>query len=89
MPTLWDANLILEYPFRVGPTTVTLQGYLFNVFNHQIPTDQDTTWSNTPPDPYDAESVADPSQPQRNHNYGLATQRQPPRLFRAALRVSF
>jgi hypothetical protein len=81
MPTLWEANLTLEYPFRVGPATVTLQGYVFNVFNNQIATDEDQIWSNAPP--------YNPDPPQRNPNYGLATQRQPPRLFRAALRVSF
>ncbi len=81
MPTLWEANLTLEYPLRVGPATVTLQGYVFNLFNNQIATDQDQVWSTTPP--------YGPDPPQRNPNYGLVTQRQPPRLFRAALRVSF
>ena len=81
MPTLWEANLTLEYPFRVGPTTVTLQGYVFNVFNNQIKTDQDQVWNDA--GPYDL------NPPQRNENYGLATQRQPPRLFRGAVRVSF
>ena len=81
MPTLWEANLTLEYPFRAGPATVTLQGYVFNLFNNQIATDQDQVWSNTPP--------YSPDPPKNNPNYGLATQRQPPRLFRAALRVSF
>ena len=81
MPTLWEANVTLEYPFRVGPATATVQGYIFNVFNNQIPTDEDMLWSNTPP--------YNPDPPRRNGNYGLATQRQSPRLFRAALRVSF
>jgi len=81
MPTLWEANLTLEYPFRVGPTTVTLQGYVFNIFNNQIATDQDQVWNDAAP--YDL------NPPNRNLNYGLVTQRQPPRLFRAALRVAF
>ena len=81
MPTLWEADLTLEYPFRVGPTTVTAQGYVLNLFNNQIATDQDQVWSATP--------IYDPNPPKSNLNYGLATQRQPPRLFRAALRVAF
>jgi hypothetical protein len=81
MPALWEADLTLEYPFRVGPTTVTAQGYVLNLFNNQIATDQDQVWSATP--------IYDPNPPKSNLNYGLATQRQPPRLFRAALRVAF
>jgi len=81
MPTLWEANMTLEYPFRVGPATVTLQAYVFNLFNNQIAVDQDQLWSATP--------IYDLNAPKSNDNYGFATQRQPPRLFRAAFRVSF
>ncbi len=45
MPTQWEANLTLGYPILIGAATVTLQGYLFNVFNHQTPTYRDTVWS--------------------------------------------
>jgi len=88
MPTLWDANLTVEYPFRVGPVTVTLQGYVFNVFNNQIATQVDQKWKAGPSTSY-PNDIFDPDQPQLNPNYGLITARQSPRFFRAALRVSF
>ena len=88
MPTQWEANLTLEYPLRVGPTTVTLQAFVFNLFNNQIRTGQDMVWSLAQPPGY-PDSIYDPNQPQTNANYGKITARQPPRLFRAALRVSF
>ncbi len=37
----WDANLTLGYPLAIGPVTVTLQAYVFNVFNNQFRTSQD------------------------------------------------
>ena len=52
MPAEWDANLTLSYPIRIGPETITLQGYLFNVFNNQIRTDQDMTWAAERPEDY-------------------------------------
>ncbi len=88
LPMEWDANLTLEYPIVVGPVTVTLQGYLYNVFNNQIETGRDQVWSNQPPADY-PDSLYDPNQPQSNPYYGLTTARREPRLFRAALRVSF
>ena len=88
MPTLWEGNLTLAYPVRVGPAILTLQVYLFNVFNNQLPTNQDTVWSNQRPAGY-PDSVFDPNQAQTNPNYGRATSRQTPRLFRGAVRVSF
>jgi hypothetical protein len=88
MPTQWDANLTLEYPVRVGPTVVTLQAYVFNLFNNQIATSQDMVWSLERPPGY-PESIYDPSQPQSNDNYGKVTARQASRLFRASARVSF
>ena len=78
----------MAYPFRAGPATVTLQGYLYNLFNKQVRTNQDTFLSNQQQDSY-PDSVFDPNQPQTNPNYGLIVSRQPPRLFRAAARVSF
>ena len=88
MPTQWDSSLTLEYPIRIGPVTATLQGYVFNVFNNQIPTNQDTVWSAQQPEGY-PDTIFDANQKQTNPNYGKATSRQSPRLFRAALRVSF
>ena len=88
LPTEWDANLTLGYPIRFGPVTATLQAYVYNAFNNQIRTDQDTVWSDQAPADYPA-SIYDPNQDQNNPNYGKITGRSEPRLFRAAIRVSF
>ena len=45
LPTLWGTNLTLSYPIVIGPATVTLQAYLFNVFNKQIAISRDEEWS--------------------------------------------
>ena len=49
LPTLWEANATLEYPMRLGPTTVTLQGFVYNLFNNQIRTSQDMQWTYATP----------------------------------------
>jgi hypothetical protein len=83
---LWTTEMTLQYPILVGPVTVTLQGYLYNVFNQQIVTSRDEVWSDKTDDyPND---IYDPNQPQRAE-YGEVTGRSSPRSFRAALRVSF
>jgi hypothetical protein len=90
LPTEWDANLTLEYPIAVGPTTVTLQAYVYNLFNNQIALGQDEMWSNPEQQPADyPASLYDPNQPQSNPYYGLTTARQDPRVFRFAAKVSF
>jgi len=88
LPMEWDANLTLAYPIHIGPVTATLQAYVFNLFNNQIRTDQDTTWVDQQPEGYPA-TIYDPNQPSTNVNYGLITRRSDPRLFRAAIRISF
>jgi hypothetical protein len=88
LPTYWYANLTLSYPFAVGPATVTLQGYLFNVFDQQIALTSDEVWSNQRPEGY-PDSIFDPNQEQTNPEYGKITNRQAPRYFRAALKISF
>ncbi len=88
LPTLWGTNLSLNYPIAVGPVTVTLQAYLFNVFNQQIAVDRDNSWSISPPAGYPA-TIYDPNQEQNNPYYGSVTRRQDPRIFRAAVKVSF
>jgi hypothetical protein len=88
LPMEWDANLTVEYPIRFGPLTVTLQGFLYNVFNNQIPTFRDQAWSNQEPPDYPT-SLYDPNQKQSNPYYGLVQDRSGQRLFRAAIRVSF
>jgi hypothetical protein len=86
LPTLWGANLNLSYPFAVGPATVTLQAYLFNIFNKQIAISRDEDWNTSQPDGYPA-TLWNPSQ--NNPEYGKVTGRSDPRVFRAAVKVSF
>ena len=89
LPTLWEASATLEYPMRLGPATVTLQGFVYNLFNNQIRTSQDMEWTYSAPPPPLPYPNYDPNQPNRNENYGKATTRQAPRFFRAAARISF
>lgn len=88
LPTLWDANVTLSYPIAIGPLTVTLQAYCFNLFNNQIAISRDDVWSSSPPAGFPA-TIYDPEQQQTNDNYRRITGRSDPRSFRAALRVSF
>ena len=88
LPTRRGANLTLSYPISVGPATVTIQAYVYNAFNNQVATTRDNSWRLSPPASYPA-TIYDPSQPSDNHEYGKFTSRQDPRLFRAAIRVSF
>ena len=88
LPTAWEANLTLGYPFRVGPATVTVQAYVFNLFNNQIATSRDDVWSDAPPPDYPT-SLYDPNQEQNNPEYGKVTSRQEPRLIRGSLKISF
>jgi hypothetical protein len=88
LPGQWGANLTLSYPVAVGPATLTLQAYLFNLFNEQFAISQDEAWSIQPPPDY-PDSLFDPNQQQNNTEYGKVTARTDPRLFRAAVKVSF
>ncbi|MEO8347470.1 MAG: TonB-dependent receptor, partial [Acidobacteriota bacterium] len=88
LPTLWEANLTLGYSIRVGPATVTIQAYVFNLFDNQIATSRDEVWSDQPPPGYPA-SLFDPNQPKSNLYYGKTTSRQEPRLVRGAVKISF
>ena len=108
LPTQYEANLSLAYPFHIGPATVTLQGYVFNLLNKQIVTNVDNNWqisqgANYPKTPADypnlflapctaaqeGDPVGNHCNEQKNANYGKATSRTDPRLFRAAIKVSF
>jgi hypothetical protein len=88
LPTLWGANLSLSYPIAIGPATVTLQAYLFNVFNKQIAIFRDENWSIEQPEGYPA-TIYDPDQAHPNPYYGYVMDRSSPRVFRAAVKVSF
>jgi hypothetical protein len=88
LPTLWGANLSLQYSFQAGPATVTLQGTLYNVFNAQKATAVDAAWSNSASGNY-PNDVFDPNQPNSNSDYGKVTGPQDPRLFRSAVKISF
>ncbi len=89
MPTLWEASLTVGYPIAVGPATVTLEAYLYNAFNNQIRTNQDVGYTVfAPPEGY-PDTLYNPSVPSNNPDYGKILNRQEPRLFRAAVRVSF
>ncbi|HEY3173973.1 MAG TPA: TonB-dependent receptor, partial [Thermoanaerobaculia bacterium] len=68
LPTLWDANLTLSYPIAIGPLTVTLQAYIFNLFNNQIAISRDDQWSTSPPAGFPA-TIYDPNQSQNNPEY--------------------
>jgi outer membrane receptor protein involved in Fe transport len=98
LPNLYEGNLSLGYPIGLGPVTVTPTVYLFNVFNAQQVTLRDVRYSTSQPEGYTncsgvtyppPCSLYDPNQQQTNPNYHNVTQRQQPRLFRAALKVTF
>jgi hypothetical protein len=88
LPTLWEANLTVGYPILVGPATVTLQAYAFNLFNNQIETQEDVGCTTSRPAGYPG-TLYDPTVPCNNPNYGQILARQSPRLLRGMVRVSF
>jgi len=104
-PTDYDLNLSLAYNATVGPVTITPQLYLFNVINKQLATSYDTQWNlngsfvtDTTSSFYGqaglepgvgtcpAVAVAPCTD---NPDYGKITTRNNPRLFRAAIKVTF
>jgi outer membrane receptor protein involved in Fe transport len=108
LPDQYESNLSLSYPIPVGPATVTIQGYVFNLLNRQGVTNVDNNWQVSPGANYPAtyaqynqlfyppctpsqqsNPVANKCNEQNNPNYGLATSRQDPRLFKVAVKVSF
>ena len=98
LPNLYEMNLSLGYPVAFGPVTVTPTLYLFNAINAQQVTLRDVRYSTSQPEGYTNCSgttfpppctLYDPNQQQTNPNYHNVTQRQSPRLFRAALKITF
>jgi hypothetical protein len=90
LPTLWEANLTLGYPILIGPVTVTLQAYAFNLFNNQIETQEDQGYTIRQPPGYPG-TLYDPDVPpdKVSPNYGHILSRQDPRLIRGAVKISF
>jgi hypothetical protein len=90
LPTLWEANLTLGYPIAVGPLTVTLQAYLFNLFNNQIETGESVFYTTRQPPGYPS-TLYDPNVPpdRVDANYGKIVSRQDPRLLRGAVKIAF
>jgi carboxypeptidase family protein/TonB-dependent receptor-like protein len=92
LPTLWEGSLTLSYPITIGPVIVTLQAYLFNLFNKQVAISRDENWSTynyNSPENFPA-TIYDPNQEKTNiYSYGNVTGRYAPRAFRAALKISF
>lgn len=88
LPTLWEANLTVGYPFTLGPVTVTLQAYALNLLNNQIETSEDIYYTWQPPAGYPA-TIYDSTVPPDNPDYGKVLARQDPRKIRGAVRISF
>jgi hypothetical protein len=101
LPTQYEANLTLGWPIQLGPVTITPQLFVFNLLNKQQETLEDVRFSTSQPAGYSncvgpkgslsnpGCTILDPNQQQTNPNYGKITQRQDPRLFRGAVKVSF
>ena len=89
LPTLWESSLTLGYPVTLGPAAVTVQAYVFNLFNNQIPTWQNPNYTTSQPPGYP--DIYNPVVPPKyvSADYGKNLSRQDPRLFRLAVRVSF
>jgi hypothetical protein len=90
--------MTLGYPIKIGPVTVTPQAFFFNLLNRQQVTLKDVRFSTSQPAGYTNCSgftfpppctLFDANQQQTNPNYDTFTERQSPRLFRAAVKISF
>lgn len=70
--------------------TVTLQAYLFNLFNNQIETGENVLYTIRQPPGYPS-TLYDPNVPpdRVNANYGKIVSRQDPRLLRGAVKITF
>jgi hypothetical protein len=80
--TQYEANFSLAYEFKAGPLTITPRLYVYNVLNRQGEVRVSDAFN--PDGAFDAEGNA-----VQHPNYGKILERQMPRLFRVALRVSF
>jgi hypothetical protein len=80
--TQYEANVSLAYEFRAGPLTITPRLYVYNVLNRQGEVRVSDAFN--PDGAFDANGEAI-----QHANYGKILERQEPRLFRLAMRVSF
>jgi hypothetical protein len=80
--TQYEANLSLAYEFKTGPVTIAPRLYVYNVLNRQGETRVSDAFN--PDGAFDANGNA-----VQHPNYGKILERQAPRLFRVAVRVSF
>ncbi len=80
--TQYEANFSLAYEFKAGPLTITPRLYVFNILNRQGETRVQDAFN--PDGAFDANGNA-----VQHPNYGKIVERQEPRLFRVALKVSF
>jgi len=80
--TQYEANFSLAYEFKAGPVTIAPRLYVYNVLNRQGETRVSDAFN--PDGAFDAEGNAI-----QHPNYGKILERQAPRLFRVAMRLSF
>ncbi|HEU5248901.1 MAG TPA: TonB-dependent receptor [Thermoanaerobaculia bacterium] len=80
--TQYEANVTLAYEFKAGPVTIAPRVSVFNLLNRQGETRVSDAFN--PDGAFDAEGNA-----VQHPNYGKIQERQGPRLFRVAMRVSF
>ncbi|HSE62520.1 MAG TPA: TonB-dependent receptor [Thermoanaerobaculia bacterium] len=80
--TQYEANVSLGYEFKAGPLTITPRVSVFNLLNRQGETRVQDAFN--PDGAFDASGNAVP-----HPDYGKILERQAPRLFRVAMRVSF
>jgi hypothetical protein len=80
--TQYEANFSLAYEFKAGPVTITPRLYVYNVLNRQGETRVSDAFN--PDGAFDASGNAI-----QHPNYGKILERQAPRLFRVAMRLSF
>jgi hypothetical protein len=80
--TQYEANLSVAYEFKTGPLTITPRLYIYNLLNCQGETPGQDAFN--PDGAFDANGNA-----VRHPDYGRILERQEPRLFRVAMKVSF
>lgn len=81
-PSIWDANLVLGIPLRIGPAEVVARAYVFNLFNRQNATMLDDRYVIANPLGDIPPTILWP-------NYGGSVRRADPRLLRVSLKGRF